>query len=157
MWVVSLDQKSNLSPPPINPPPPLLHPSSLSLIFLKELISPSLSVFHLPPPPPFPPPPLPTPSPQSATWAGFRSLRPKIHGYTRCKRTGFVKPDSVKLAKGHLLQDEAGPWNLALQTPVPPWIQGLVCGVPCGWSVAVDPLSATAAPLHLTQFAVPLF
>ena len=82
-------------------------------------------------------------------------LRPKIHGYTGCKRTGCVKPDSVKLAKGHLLHDEAGPWNRALQTPVPPWIQGLVCRVPCGWSVAVDPLSATVAPLHLTQFAVP--
>ena len=36
-------------------------------------------------------------------------VRPKIHGYTGCKRTGFVKPDSVKLAKGHLLHDEAGP------------------------------------------------
>ena len=36
-------------------------------------------------------------------------LRPKIQGYTGCKRTGFVKPDSVKLAKGHLLHDEAGP------------------------------------------------
>ena len=55
-----------------------------------------------------------------------RSVRPKIHGYTGCKRTGFVKPDCVKLAKGHLLHDEAGPWNRALQTPVPPWIQGLV-------------------------------
>ena len=42
------------------------------------------------------------------------------------------------------------------KTPVPPCIQGLVCHVPCiGWSVAVDPLSATAAPIHLTQFAVP--
>ena len=26
-------------------------------------------------------------------------LRPKIHGFTGCKRTGFVKPDSVKLAR----------------------------------------------------------
>ena len=32
-----------------------------------------------------------------------------IHGYTACKRTGFVKPDSVKLAKGHLLHGEAAP------------------------------------------------
>ena len=59
-------------------------------------------------------------------------LRPKIHGYTGCKRTGFVKPDSVKLANGHLLHDEAGPWNRALQTPVPLWIQGLVRRVPGG-------------------------
>ena len=29
------------------------------------------------------------------------------------------------------------------------------CTVCIGWSVAVDPLSATAVPLHLTQFAVP--
>ena len=36
-------------------------------------------------------------------------VRPKIHGYTGCKRTGFVKPGSVKLAKGHLLHNEAGP------------------------------------------------
>ena len=36
-------------------------------------------------------------------------LRAEIHGYTGCKRTGFVKPDSVKLARGHLLHDEAGP------------------------------------------------
>ena len=81
-----------------------------------------------------------------------------MHGYTACKHTGFVKPDSVKLAKGHLLHDEAAHWNRALQTPVPPWIQGLVRRVPCmgcRWSVAVDPLSATAVPLHLTQFAVP--
>ena len=57
----------------------------------------------------------------------------------------------------HLLHGKAAPWNRALQTPVPPWIQGLmVYRVPCiRWSVAVDPLSATAAPLHLTQFAVP--
>ena len=84
------------------------------------------------------------------------ALRPKIHGYTACKRTGFVKPDSVKLAMGHLLHDEAAPCNHALQTPVPPWIQGLVCQLSCiGWSVAIHPLSATAVPLHLTQFAVP--
>ena len=50
----------------------------------------------------------------------------EIHGYTGCKSTGFVKPDSMKLAKDHLLHDEAGPWNRALQTPVPLWIQGLV-------------------------------
>ena len=36
-------------------------------------------------------------------------VRAEIHGYNGCKRTGFVKPDSVKLAKGHLLHDEAGP------------------------------------------------
>ena len=36
-------------------------------------------------------------------------LRPKIHEYTGYKRTGFVKPDSVKLAMGHLLHDEAAP------------------------------------------------
>ena len=78
------------------------------------------------------------------------------HGYTGCKRTGFVKPDSLKLANGHVLHDEAGPWNRALQTPVPPWIQGLVRRVLCiGWSMAIHPLSATAVPLHLTQFAVP--
>ena len=33
---------------------------------------------------------------------------------------------------GHLLHGEAAPWNHALQTPVPPWIQGLVCRVPGG-------------------------
>ena len=81
---------------------------------------------------------------------------PKCTGIPRVKRMGFVKPDSVKLAMGHLLHGEAAPWNHALQTPVPPWIQGLVRHVPCiRWSVAVDPLSATAVPLHLTQFAVP--
>ena len=53
-------------------------------------------------------------------------LRPKIHGYTGCKRTGFMKPDSMKLANGHPLHNEAGPWSPALQTPGPPWIQGLV-------------------------------
>ena len=37
------------------------------------------------------------------------SLRPKIHGYTACKRTEFVKPDSVKFAMGHLLHGEAAP------------------------------------------------
>ena len=57
-------------------------------------------------------------------------LRPKIQGYTACKRTGFVKPDSVKLAMGHLLHGEAAPRNRALQTLVPPWIQGLVRRVP---------------------------
>ena len=36
-------------------------------------------------------------------------VRPKIHGYTGCKRTGFVKPGSVKLAMGHLLHGEAAP------------------------------------------------
>ena len=53
--MVSLDQKSSLSPPPIKlpPTPPLLCPSSLSLILLKELISPSLSQSH-----PLPLPPL---------------------------------------------------------------------------------------------------
>ena len=34
-------------------------------------------------------------------------LGPQYQGYTACKRTGFMKPDSVKLAKGHLLHDEA--------------------------------------------------
>ena len=38
-----------------------------------------------------------------------KKLRPKIHGFTGCKRTGFVKPDSVKLAMGHLLHGEAAP------------------------------------------------
>ena len=81
-------------------------------------------------------------------------LRAEIHGYTGCKRMGFVKPDSVKLAKGHLLHDEAGPWNRALQTTVPPWIQGLVRRVPGGaWLFTLSlPLQS---PLHLTQFAVP--
>ena len=65
-----------------------------------------------------------------------------------------MKPDSVKLTMGHLLHGEAAPWNRSSQTPVPPWIQGLMRHV-SGWSVAVDPLSATAVPLHLTQFAVP--
>ena len=55
-----------------------------------------------------------------------KTLRPKIHGYTACKRTRFVEPDSVKLAMGHLLHGEAAPWNRALQTPVPSWIQDLV-------------------------------
>ena len=42
-------------------PLPLLHPSNLSLTLLKDLISPSLSVFHPPPSsPPSPPPPLPS-------------------------------------------------------------------------------------------------
>ena len=36
-------------------------------------------------------------------------LRPKIHRYTGCKRTGFVKPSSVKLAMGHLLHSEVAP------------------------------------------------
>ena len=36
-------------------------------------------------------------------------LRPKIHGYTACKRTGFVKPDSIKLAMGHLRHGEVAP------------------------------------------------
>ena len=40
---------------------------------------------------------------------GSEALRAEIHGYTGCKRTGFVKPDSVKLAMGHLLHGEAGP------------------------------------------------
>ena len=57
---------------------------------------------------------------------------------------------------GHLLHSETGPWNRALQTPVPPWIQGLVRPVSCiGWSVAVNPLSATSVPLYSVQFAVP--
>ena len=34
--------------------------------------------------------------------SGFTLLRPKIHEYTGYKRTGFVKPDSVKLAMGNL-------------------------------------------------------
>ena len=85
-----------------------------------------------------------------------KSIRPKIHGYTVCKRTGFVKPDSVKFAMGHLLHGEAAPWNRALQTAVPPWIQGLVRYVPCiRCNVAVGLLSATAVLLYLTQFAVP--
>ena len=64
-------------------------------------------------------------------------LQPKIHGYTRCEHMGFVKPDSVKLAMGHLLHGEAAPWNRALQTPVPPWIQGLVRNKPCtAWLLA---------------------
>ena len=37
----------------------------------------------------------------------MHDIRPKIHRYTECKRTGFVKPDSVKLAMGHLLHGEA--------------------------------------------------
>ena len=53
--MVSLDQKSSLSPPPIKLlPPPLLCHSSLSLILLKELISPSLSQSHHHPPHPTP-------------------------------------------------------------------------------------------------------
>ena len=36
-------------------------------------------------------------------------LRPKIHGYTGCKRTRFVKPDSIKLAMGHLLHGKSAP------------------------------------------------
>ena len=105
----------------------------------------------LPPPPP--PPTLPA---FFAFLLHLGQLWPKIHGYTRCKRTGVVKPDSVKLAMGHLLHGEAAPLNRALQTPVPLWIQGLMRRVPCiRWSVAVDPLSATAVPPHLNQFAVP--
>ena len=42
-----------------------------------------------------------------STTPGF--IRPKIHGYTGCKRMGFMKPDSVKLAMGHLLHSEAAP------------------------------------------------
>ena len=53
-------------------------------------------------------------------------VRPKIYGYTGCKHTGCVKPGSVKLAMSHLLHGEAAPWNRALQSPVPPWIQGLL-------------------------------
>ena len=101
-------------------------------------------------------------------------LRPKIHGYTGCKRTGCVKPGSVKLAMGHLLHGETAPWICAVQIPVPPWIQGLLrqdlstllwhvaqctCvsgGVERVSGGAVDPLSATVVPLHLTQFTVPL-
>ena len=51
---------------------------------------------------------------------------------------------------------QEAPWNCALQTPVPPWIQGLLCHtlMACCASVAVGPLSATVVPLHLTQFAV---
>ena len=72
---------------------------------------------------------------------------------------------------GHLLHSEAAPWNCALQTHVPPWIQGLACQDwrtllwhvtrhrfnwwSNGWNIAVGPFSATAVPLHLTQFAVP--
>ena len=37
----------------------------------------------------------------------------------------FVKPGNVKLTIGHLLHCEAAPWNCALQTSVPLWIQGL--------------------------------
>ena len=59
------------------------------------------------------------------------SLRPKIHDTAGYKqnygvRWNFVKPGSMKLAMGHLQHDEAAPWNRALQTYVPPWIQGLV-------------------------------
>ena len=35
------------------------------------------------------------------------AARPKIHGYTGCKRTGCVKPGNVKLAMGHLLHGQA--------------------------------------------------
>ena len=45
----------------------------------------------------------------SLAGVNVRGLRPKIHGYTGCKRTGFVKRDSVKLAMGHLLNSEAAP------------------------------------------------
>ena len=38
-----------------------------------------------------------------------QSVRPKILGYSGCKRTGFVKPGSMKLAMGHLLHGEAAP------------------------------------------------
>ena len=100
-------------------------------------------------------------------------VRPKIHSYTGCKRTGCIKPGSKKLAMGHLPHSEAAPWNRALQTCVPPWIQCLLCqdlstllwhvtqhmcisgGACIGWSIAVDPLSTTVGPLHLTHFAVP--
>ena len=47
------------------------------------------------------------------------TLRPKIHGYTGYKRTGFVKPGSMKLAMGHLLHGEAAPWNRISQTHLP--------------------------------------
>ena len=36
-------------------------------------------------------------------------VRARIHGYTGYKRTGFVKPGSVKLAMGYLLHSEAAP------------------------------------------------
>ena len=42
----------------------------------------------------------------------------------RSINTRFVKPGSMKLAMGHLLHGEAAHWNHALQTPMPPWIQG---------------------------------
>ena len=74
------------------------------------------------------------------------ALRPKIHGYTMCKRTGFVKPYSMKLAMGHLLHDEARPWNHALQTPVPPWNQDLVRRVLCISGVWLLTLSLPLQP-----------
>ena len=87
---------------------------------------------------------------------GRRDVKPEIHGYTGCKRTGFVKPDSMKLAKGHLLHDEAGPWNRALQPPVPPWIQGLVRRLSGGaWLLALSlPLQS---PFTWPSLQYPLF
>ena len=83
-------------------------------------------------------------------------VRPKIHGYTGCKHTGFVKPDSVKLAMGHLLHSEAAPWNHALQTPVPPWIQGLLYCVSGGaWLLTLSlPLQS---PFTWPSLQYPLF
>ena len=65
--MVSFDQKASLFPPPINPLPSALSPSSTP----RNESSPSLSVTP-PPPTPLSSPP---PSPHSATWAVFQSLR----------------------------------------------------------------------------------
>ena len=90
------------------------------------------------------------------TWISW--LTPQIHEYTGCKRTGFVKPGSVKLAMGHLLHSEAAPWNHALQTPVPPWIQGLVRRVPCIGGVWLLALSLPLqSPFTWPSLQYPLF
>ena len=84
--------------------------------------------------------------------ATHRALRPKIHGYTGCKRMGFVRPDSMKLAMGHLLHSEAAP---CFTNPCATMDSRSCAPCTLWWSAAVDPLSDTAVPLHLTKFTVP--
>ena len=85
----------------------------------------------------------------------METLGPKYTGIPRVNAQGSWN-QTGEACNGPSTTWWSSTWNCALQTPVPQWIQSLVCPVPCiRWSVAVDPLSATAVSLHLTHFAVP--